>query len=108
VHRYEPVIGHRERGGFRIGAYVVVEREQELEEKWTLITSGNPDFLKAYLVHSEDFPARQGDGYLNGRTGLNPALLPRIVAKGPCGWFAGYRACRVGIGLQSCGAGRGG
>ena len=81
VHRYEPVIGHREMGWFQNRAYVVVDREQELEEKWTLITSGNPDFLKVYLVHSEDFVARQRDGDLKGRTGLNPALLPRIVAK---------------------------
>jgi hypothetical protein len=81
VHRYEPVIGDRETGWFQNRAYVVVDRGQELEEKWTLITSGNPDFLKVYLVHSEDFAARQRDGYLKGRTGLNPALLPRIVAK---------------------------
>ena len=81
VHRYEPVIGHRETGWFQNRAYVVLDREQELEEKWTIITSGNPDFLKAYLVHSEDFAARQRDVQLKGRTGLNPALLPRIVAK---------------------------
>ncbi|MEQ1844748.1 MAG: hypothetical protein ABL983_04130 [Nitrospira sp.] len=81
VHRYEPVIGHREMGWFQNRAYVVVDREQELGEKWTLITSGNPDFLKAYLVHSEDFAARQRDVSLKGRAGLNPALLPRIVAK---------------------------
>lgn len=81
VHRYEPVIGHREAGWFQDRAYVVVDTEHDLDEKWALITSGNPDFLKAYLVHSEDSAARQRDVHLNGRTGLNPALLPRIVAK---------------------------
>ena len=81
VHRYEPVIGHREVGWFQNRAYVVVNTEHDLDEKWALITSGNPDFLKAYLVHSEDFVAHQRDGQLKGRTGLNPALLPRIVAK---------------------------
>lgn len=81
VHRYEPVIGHREAGWFQNRAYVVVNTEQDLDEKWALITSGNPDFIKAYLVHSEDFVAHQRDGHLKGRTGLNPALLPRIVAK---------------------------
>ena len=81
VHRYEPVIGHREPGWFQNRAYVVVNTEQDLDEKWAMITSGNPDFLKAYLVHSEDFVAHQRDGQLKGRTGLNPALLPRIVAK---------------------------
>ncbi len=81
VHRYEPIIGHREVGWFQNRAYVVVNTEHDLDEKWALITSGNPDFLKAYLVHSEDFVAHQRDGQLKGRTGLNPALLPRIVAK---------------------------
>ena len=32
VHRYEPVIGHREMGWFQNRAYVVVDREQELED----------------------------------------------------------------------------
>jgi|CXWL01.1.fsa_nt_gi imidazolonepropionase-like amidohydrolase len=81
VYRYEPVIGHREAGWFQNRAYVVVDRERDLDEKWGLITSGNPDFLKAYLVHSEDFAAHQLDMELKGRTGLNPALLPRIVTK---------------------------
>lgn len=81
MHRYGPVIGHREVGWFQNRAYVVVNTEHDLDEKWALITSGSPDFLKAYLVHSEDFVAHQRDGQLKGRTGLNPALLPRIVAK---------------------------
>ncbi|MEO8339631.1 MAG: amidohydrolase family protein [Nitrospirota bacterium] len=81
VHRYEPIIGHREIGWFENRAYVVVDTEHDLDEKWALITSGNPDFLKAYLVHSENFVAHQRDGHLNGRTGLNPRLLPRIVSK---------------------------
>jgi len=81
VHRYEPVIGHREAGWFQNRAYVVVDTAHDVDEKWSFITSGNPDFLKAYLVHSEDSAARQRDGHLKGRTGLNPALLPRIVAK---------------------------
>ena len=81
VHRYEPVIGHREVGWFHNRAYVVVDTEQDVDEKWALITSGKPDFLKMYLVHSEDSVARQRDVHLTRRTGLNPALLPRIVAK---------------------------
>jgi imidazolonepropionase-like amidohydrolase len=81
VHRYESVIGHREAGWFQNRAYVVVDTDQDLDEKWGLITSGHPDFLKTFLVHSEDSAAPQRDGHLKGRTGLNPALLPRIVAK---------------------------
>jgi hypothetical protein len=81
VHRYKPVIGHRETGWFQNRAYVVVDSEEDVEEKWALITSGNPDFLKAYLVHSEDFVPHQLDETLKGRTGLNPALLPKIVRK---------------------------
>lgn len=81
VHRYEPVIGRRAAWWFQNRAYVVVNTEHDLDEKWGLITSGHPDFLKTFLVHSEDAAARPGDVNLRGRTGLNPALLPRIVAK---------------------------
>jgi hypothetical protein len=84
-HRYEPVTGPLEHGWFENRAYVVVNTEQDFHDKWPLITDGKPDFLKAYLAHSEDRPAEatvhHGQGAGKARSGLNPALLPAIVAK---------------------------
>jgi len=78
LSRYEPAIGPVEKGWFENRSYVVVETEAELEAKWPLITSGRPDFLKIYLVQS-DAERRHPPG--TGRSGLDPRLVPAIVAK---------------------------
>ena len=44
VSRYEPVLGAIERGWFENRAYIVIETERDVDEKWALITSGQPDF----------------------------------------------------------------
>lgn len=79
--RYEQAIGPVERGWFENRAYVVVETEQDVKEKWARITGGRPDFLKVYLVHSEDDGPDRQPGQAVGRTGLKHYLLPRIVEK---------------------------
>jgi imidazolonepropionase-like amidohydrolase len=80
-NRYEQAIGPVERGWFENRAYVVVETEHDVAEKWALIISGRPDFLKVYLVHSEDDGPDRQPGHAIARTGLRPQLLPHIVAK---------------------------
>lgn len=62
-------------------AYVPVDDEADLERKWPQIVSGRPDFLKTYLEHSEENDRRRGDDAFYGRRGLDPALLPAIVAR---------------------------
>lgn len=81
VGRYEPAVGPLERGWFENRSYVVVDSEAEVEAKWPMIMSGRPDFLKVYLVHSED--DRVGTDVQPGhhRLGLQPALVPGIVAR---------------------------
>ncbi len=81
VSRYEQTLGPIERGWFENRAYVVIETERDVDEKWELITSGQPDFLKVYLVHSEDSDGDRRPGETAGRTGLHPRLLPHIIAK---------------------------
>lgn len=81
LHRYEPVMGRIERGWFENRAYVVVDNEQDLDKKWALITGGKPDFIKAYLVHSDDAATDNRHGKHNKRSGLNPVLLPNVVKK---------------------------
>lgn len=62
-------------------AYFVIDSERDLETQWPLIRAGRPDFIKTYLEHSEEHEARKSDPKFYGRRGLDPALLPKIVAK---------------------------
>ena len=81
VGRYEPAVGPIERGWFENRSYVLVDTETELEAKWPMIVSGRPDFLKVYLVHSEDDGEEAKVKPAHHRKGLHPALLPGIVAR---------------------------
>ena len=81
VSRYEPVIGTVERGWFENRSYIVLDTDADVETKWPVITRGRPDFLKVYLVHSED-DGRAADAQpVHHRLGLHPALVPGIVAR---------------------------
>jgi len=46
-----------------------------------MILSLRPDFIKTVLSYSEEFERRRNDPAYFGRKGLDPALLPRIVAR---------------------------
>lgn len=81
VSRYEPVIGTIKQGWFENRAYIVIETEADLDAKWSLITSGRPDFVKVYVVHSEDEDVSREAPQRRSRTGLHPRLVPLIVAK---------------------------
>jgi hypothetical protein len=81
VSRYEPVIGPIERGWFEGQSYIVLDTDADVETKWPLITSGRPDFLKVYLVHSEDDDVAGPSGHSPRRSGLHPRLVSLIVAK---------------------------
>lgn len=81
VARYEPAVGPLERGWFENRSYVVVDTDAEVEAKWPVILSGRPDFLKVYLVHSEDDGAATEVRPGHHRLGLHPALVPGIVAR---------------------------
>ena len=79
--RYRAVIGEVPLGWFNDRGYVVIDREADLQHKWSRIVAGKPDFIKVFLVHSED-RARQGHGEgSHGRKGLDPELVPLIVAR---------------------------
>lgn len=81
IGRYEPAVGPIERGWFENRSYVVVETDAEVEAKRPVILSGRPDFLKVYLVHSEDDGKSSGTRPDHHRQGLHPALVPGIVAR---------------------------
>ena len=62
-------------------AYFVVDSERDLAAVWPKLKAGRPDFVKAYLEHSEEHGRRKGDAKFYGQRGLDPALLPVVVAR---------------------------
>jgi predicted amidohydrolase YtcJ len=61
--------------------YYSVDNEADLDRKWGVIMAGKPDFIKTYLLYSEAYTKRKNNEAFFGRTGLDPALLPKIVSK---------------------------
>jgi hypothetical protein len=53
----------------------------ELDEKWPAILAGKPDFIKTYLLFSDEYAKRLADTSTVGWRGLDPVLLPAIVRK---------------------------
>lgn len=66
---------------FENQAYYFIDSVQDLETKWAQILAGKPDFIKTYLLHSEEYEKRRDDEKFYGLKGLNPKLLPLIVEK---------------------------
>jgi hypothetical protein len=62
-------------------AYFIIDTAADLESKWPLIRAGNPDVIKTYLEHSEEFAKRKDDPSFYGRRGLDPAILAAIVER---------------------------
>ncbi len=81
TERYEPAIGQRPRGWFEGRACFVIDSEADLRSKWEAIIATRPGLIKVYLVHSEDYGRTRDATLAPGRTGLNPALIPAIVAR---------------------------
>ncbi len=59
-------------------AYFVIDSADDLTVKWPRIVATKPDFIKTYLLFSEEFAAREHAP--KKAKGLNPALLKLIVA----------------------------
>lgn len=78
--RYEPVLGPLAKGWFNNRAYFIIDREADLLGKWNTIMAGKPDFIKTYLIGSETDDASRDHASVHTRKGIDPILLPRIVA----------------------------
>jgi hypothetical protein len=68
-------------GTFENLAYYIIDNKEDLERKWALIMADRPDFIKTHLLYSEEFEKRRDDPAYYGLKGLDPKLLPLIVAK---------------------------
>lgn len=62
-------------------AYFEIADAGDFDEKWPIILSYRPDVIKLFLLHSEQFETRRDDPEYRGRRGLDPALLPAMVAR---------------------------
>ena len=62
-------------------AYYIIDTAADLEQKWPRILEGKPDFIKIYLVTSEEYEERKKRTATVGDRGLDPRLVPLIVNK---------------------------
>jgi imidazolonepropionase-like amidohydrolase len=62
-------------------AYYIIDTAEDLERKWSRILEGKPDFIKIYLLTSEEFEERKKRTDTVGDRGLDPLLVPLIVAR---------------------------
>lgn len=63
------------------GFYYIIDNGNDLEKKWPIIIEGRPDFIKTYLLYSEEYAKRKDDKAYDGWKGLDPAILPAIVRR---------------------------
>lgn len=62
-------------------AYVLVRDLRDLDVKWPALLETGPDFIKVFLGFSEEYAVRRDDPAFLGKRGLDPALVPEIVAR---------------------------
>lgn len=79
THRYEPVIGKREKGWFNGRAYFSLSSLKDVETHWPAIMATKPDFIKLYLADSEHFENGTRSSTHGFRNGLDPELIEPIV-----------------------------
>lgn len=61
--------------------YFTIDNQADLDRKWETIKTGKPDFIKTYLLFSEEYDKRKDDPAYLGLKGLDPKLLPEIVRR---------------------------
>jgi hypothetical protein len=60
-------------------AYFFIDNDADLEAKWPRILAGKPDFIKTFLLFSEEHEKRRG--LPNAHHGLDPGMLQPIVRR---------------------------
>lgn len=61
--------------------YVTVDNPEELDAKWPGLLAAKPDFIKIYLLYSEEYSLRKDDPAFFAWKGLNPGLAAAVVHK---------------------------
>ena len=63
------------------GFYYTVDNKEQLDNKWPALLATKPNFIKTYLLYSEDYSKRKNDPHFMYWRGLDPSLLPLIVKR---------------------------
>lgn len=61
--------------------YFSFANRADVDARWASIVAARPDFIKTYLLFSEEYAQRLADTATVGWRGLDPALLPYIIDK---------------------------
>jgi imidazolonepropionase-like amidohydrolase len=61
--------------------YYAVADTLDLRTKWPALLAHRPDFVKVYLLYSEEHDQRSADSSFVGQRGLDPDLLPAVVQR---------------------------
>ncbi|MEN0049647.1 MAG: amidohydrolase family protein [Bacteroidota bacterium] len=61
--------------------FFTIDSMADLEQKWENILSFSPDFIKINLLYSEEYEERKDYFSYFAQKGLDPKLVPKIVAK---------------------------
>jgi hypothetical protein len=61
------------------GFYYTVDNESDLEKKWPILLGTHPDFIKTYLLYSDQYSRRRDNTHFYAWKGLDPNLLKAIV-----------------------------
>ncbi|HSE37010.1 MAG TPA: hypothetical protein VLG74_06890, partial [Blastocatellia bacterium] len=77
--------------------YFTINNKADLDRKRGLILAGKPDFIKTYLLYSEEYDKRKDDARYQYWKGLDPELLPEIVR------IAHRNGLRVSTHIESAG-----
>ena len=62
-------------------AYYIIDTADDLERKWPTVLAGRPDFIKIYLLTSEEYEETRKRTDTIGDRGVDPKLVPQIVKK---------------------------
>lgn len=61
--------------------YLAVDNLEQLDAAWQKIIENKPDYIKVVLIASEKYGGRHGDPDYLGINGIDPDLVPEIVAR---------------------------
>jgi hypothetical protein len=61
--------------------YFVIDTLDDLEKKWPAIVASKPDIIKIFLLFTEQFEERKRSTTTMNDRGLDPSLVPPIVAR---------------------------
>jgi hypothetical protein len=75
-------IGAYVRDSLDPGIVMQVDTREDVDRRWPIFLAGSPrpDFVKVFLLVSEDYARRRAEARFEGNRGLDPALVPYIVS----------------------------